>query len=120
MTIPETTLGPTVTPDVFQFWAYIEITGHNRIAGKVVSTSIGSAPLLRVDVPNPDGTIRYSRFLSPAAIFSIQPTTQEWVVQYAKDYLQSSPLPWVSDAAAKMDPYAIPEAVEVRLEDDGE
>ena len=40
-----------------EFWAIVELMGHQRIAGKVSEETIGGAALLRVDVA-PNATAR--------------------------------------------------------------
>lgn len=67
----------TEQPDKFDTWAIVELMGHQKIAGRVTEQSIAGSALLRVDVPDINGQKAYTRFFGAAAIYSINPTTEE-------------------------------------------
>lgn len=58
-------------------WAVIELMGHQRIAGFVREVSLGSAAMLRVDVPEIDAIPPFTKFVAPAALYALTPCTQE-------------------------------------------
>jgi hypothetical protein len=72
-----TTSPQTSTQPKFDEWALIELFGHQRIVGKVTEASIAGGAFVRVDVPNSDGTTRFTRFYGPSAIYSINPVSRE-------------------------------------------
>lgn len=51
-------------------WARVEIFGHRRHYGRISEVMMLEAPMLRVDVPQPDGTF-ISHVYAGNAIFSI-------------------------------------------------
>jgi hypothetical protein len=54
-------------------WAYVEIMGHNQIAGHVTEQSIAGAGFIRIDVPEVEGVEAYTKFVSPNSIYAINP-----------------------------------------------
>lgn len=99
----------------FESWAIVELMGHSRIAGKVSEETIAGAALLRVDVPQTERSVPYTKFYSAGAIYCITPTDEGTATLAAQQFdlppispyivrLPESPL-----LAAKMiddDPYA--------------
>lgn len=65
-------------PEKFEAWAFVELMGHNKIAGRVTEQAIAGRNLLRVDVPLEDGTFR-TQFYGGSAIFAIHPASEEVV-----------------------------------------
>lgn len=87
----------------FDCWAIIELFGHNKIAGRLTTQTVGVAALFRVDVPELlvpevresgheylEGKYRnvervlpehkrggYTRFFGVGAIYAINPVTEE-------------------------------------------
>lgn len=68
----------------FDSWAIIELFGHNKIAGKCSEQNIAGANMLRVDVPETDTNPAFTRFLGHAAIYAINPVTEEVAKHWAK------------------------------------
>ena len=91
-------------------WALVEIFGHDKIAGLVTSRKFGMSIMFQVDVPKTDGPgFQYSRLLNPNAIFSIQPTNEEWCrkwVKAAAEYGAKSPLPYIPEPRKITAPYS--------------
>jgi hypothetical protein len=67
----------------FDEWALVELFGHARIVGRVSEATIGGGAFIRVDVPNENGSIAFTRFFGPGAIYSISPITEQTVVRMA-------------------------------------
>lgn len=83
-----------------EFWAVVELLGHQRMAGFVRQVSLGGDVLLRVDVPEvkhayqPYGgpaeerTIAaFTRFVSPKALYALNPCTEEFARAAAAQFL---------------------------------
>jgi hypothetical protein len=75
----------------FESWAIIELFGHNKLAGKCSEQNIAGANMLRVDVPETDKNPAFTRLLGHAAIYAINPVTEEVATHWAK-MLQSAPI----------------------------
>lgn len=78
----------TLTADAqaehFESWAFVEIFGHSKLAGKVTARKFGADVMFQVDVPSVDGGFAYSRLLNPKAVFALQPTNEDWCRRWAK------------------------------------
>lgn len=68
----------------FESWAIVELFGHNKIAGKCSEQNIAGANMLRVDVPETPSNPGFSRLLGHAAIYAINPVTEEVAIHWAK------------------------------------
>jgi hypothetical protein len=73
-------------------WAVLELMGHRRLGGKVSATTLAGAPVLRIDVPAPDGSDKWvTQFYAPHAMYALTPTTEEIARKLAKT-AQPSPV----------------------------
>jgi len=66
----------------FESWGIVEVMGHKRFAGHISEQAIGSASLVRVDVPEttqPGGIVTkpYSKMIGVGSVYCITPTTEE-------------------------------------------
>lgn len=61
----------------FSGWAIVELMGHNKISGRVTTTTLAGSPFIRVDVPAVAEQKAYTRFFNPSAVYSINPVTEE-------------------------------------------
>jgi hypothetical protein len=75
----------------FDSWAIVELFGHNRIAGKCSEQNVAGANMLRIDVPETENNPAFSRLLGHAAIYAINPVTEEVARHWAK-MLHCAPL----------------------------
>lgn len=73
-----------------EFWAIVGLFGHQKIAGKI-SEQVIAAPFIRIDVPETSVSPSFTRFVSPSAIYDINPVTEEVARAYA-DRLQVKPI----------------------------
>jgi hypothetical protein len=64
-------------------WAYVELFGHQKIAGRVTTRKLGTEVMFQVDVPKGDAEFSHSELFNPKAVFSIKPTTEEWCRKWA-------------------------------------
>lgn len=64
----------------FEGFAIIELFGHSRIAGRVTEQSIGGTNMLRVDVPEYNEMPAFTRFIGGAAVYAINPCSEEAVM----------------------------------------
>lgn len=83
------------TKETLETWAYIEIMGHSRIAGRVSERKMGTQVMLQVDVPKTDEGFSHPELFSPSAIFSIKPTTEEWCRSFCKARVNYEVLPYI-------------------------
>ncbi|MBS4034368.1 MAG: hypothetical protein KGZ85_07895 [Ignavibacterium sp.] len=81
--------------ETIETWAYIEIMGHNRIAGRVSERKVGIQVMLQVDVPKPDEGFSHTELFSPSSIFSIKPTTEEWCRKFVGARVNYDVLPYI-------------------------
>lgn len=75
----------------FESWAIVELFGHNKIAGKCSEQNIAGANMLRIDVPETERNPAFTRLFGHAAIYAINPVTEEVAIHWAK-MLQTAPL----------------------------
>jgi hypothetical protein len=75
----------------FESWAIVELFGHNRIAGKCSEQNVAGSNMLRIDVPETDKNPAFTRLLGHAAIYAINPVTEEITTHWAK-MLNSAPI----------------------------
>lgn len=75
----------------FELWGIVELFGHQRIAGRLTEQNVAGSNMLRVDVPESNENPAFTRFLNHAAIYAINPTTEEVAKLYAEK-LQTKPI----------------------------
>ncbi|NLH51835.1 MAG: hypothetical protein GX459_03190 [Bacteroidales bacterium] len=68
----------------FESWAIVELFGHNRIAGKCSEQNVAGTNMLRIDVPETEKNPAFTRLLGHAAIYAINPVTEEVATHWAK------------------------------------
>ena len=64
-------------------WAYVELFGHTKIAGRVTTRKLGTEVMFQVDVPKGETEFSHTQLFSPKAIFSINPTTEDYCRRFA-------------------------------------
>jgi hypothetical protein len=87
-------LAPGGTIDFYkpEYWGLIELMGHGRVIGRIRPAELGDGKLLQVDVLDKNGQFGCTRILSIAAIYAINPTSQEVAIQMAKEWTTPSPV----------------------------
>lgn len=70
----------------FDLWCIVELFGHNKIAGRCTEQNIAGNNFLRVDVPETKVQPAFTRFLNHAAIYAINPVTEEVARDRAENY----------------------------------
>jgi hypothetical protein len=70
-----------------EYWALVELMGHNWIIGRITQSELGDGTLLQVDAIKENGEFAFTRILSSTAIYAINACTQEVAIQLAKDGL---------------------------------
>lgn len=87
----------------FEIYALIELMGHARIAGKVTEQVIAGQGFIRVDVPETKTNPPFTRFISPSAVYAINPVTPEVMQQFAHNINAAPIQPWdIMDAVKRM------------------
>lgn len=71
--------------------AFVELFGHNQIAGMVSTHVIGGSALLRVDVPEVDANPGFTKFYGVSAIYAITPTDEATMLLAVKK-LRAKPI----------------------------
>jgi hypothetical protein len=75
----------------FEGWAFLELMGHRRLAGKITEATAAGVALLRLDVYCGDApTPEVTQFYSAAAIYCVTPSTENLCRAFA---LQARPRP---------------------------
>ena len=94
------------TAEALDLWALVEIFGHTKIAGRLTERKVGVNVMLQVDVPKgTESEFSHSRLFGPAAIFSINPTTEEWCRKWtaAQAEYARTPLPYIPGEPAALE-----------------
>lgn len=66
-------------------WALVELMGHRQVAGRVSEAELCGKPILRVQIPGPEGAF-FPQFYRPESIYSLTPTSEERVRAWAQRY----------------------------------
>lgn len=74
-----------------EFWAIVEIMGHQQVAGKVSEETIAGSAMLRVDVPEVEGQTAFTKFYASNAIYAITPT-EERIARAAASSFRARPV----------------------------
>lgn len=84
------TASPSAPPlqTSFREWAKVELMGHSVIVGLVTEATIVGGAFLRVDVPAFGSRQAYTRFISPQAIYAINPVSEEVARAISDRYAQ--------------------------------
>lgn len=81
----------SVKPETIDTWAIVELFGHSRIAGKIYEKPIAGTNMLVVDVPETKKQPSFTRMLGGAAIYAINPCTEE-LARLAAESINSAPV----------------------------
>lgn len=65
------------TTQTLDIWGIVELFGHSKIAGKLTEQNIAGTNMLRVDVPETEKQPAFTKFYGSAAIYAINPVTEE-------------------------------------------
>ena len=90
--------------ETIETWAYIEIMGHSRIAGRLSTRKLGTEVMFQVDVPKTDEGFSHTELFSTASIFSIKPTTEEWCRKYIAAHVNYKVLPYIPQSRQLKEP----------------
>ncbi len=61
----------------FEVWALVELFGHNKIVGKCTERNVAGSNFLVVDVPETKSNPTFTRLIGGAAIYAINPITED-------------------------------------------
>ena len=98
--------------------AIIELFGHQKMAGMVTEQVIGASSMIRVEVPKTNKQEAYTRLLNPAAIYAINPVTEEVMLAMANSYNYTPITAW--DLPASLKKPALEAAKEEEMDDEEE
>jgi hypothetical protein len=69
----------------FDQFALVELMGRQRIAGRVTETVIAGTGFLEVHVPETTHSPKFTRFISPSALYAINPIDEATCQVYAEN-----------------------------------
>lgn len=72
-------------PEQFEQWCLVEMMGRQRISGKVTERVIAGQGFLQVDVPETAHNPKFTRFISPSALYAINPIDEATAKAYAEN-----------------------------------
>jgi hypothetical protein len=72
--------------DKFDYWANVEVMGHRRFAGKVTEQVIAGCGIVRIDVPQVDDRMAFTKLIGTASIYAITPCSETVAMQLARQY----------------------------------
>lgn len=75
----------------FEAWALIELFGHNKLAGRCSEQNVAGSNMLRVDVPETKSNPSFTRLLNHAAIYAINPVTED-VARMMAERIEAKPI----------------------------
>ena len=73
------------------FWAIVELFGHQRLAGHVTEASVGGCQFVRVDIPASGEKPAFTRLLGQGAIYAINIVSED-VARAAASSMRSEPV----------------------------
>mgnify|MGYP000895465297 FL=1 len=74
-----------------ELFAIVELFGHQKISGKVTEQAFGSSTFVRIDVPETKFQPAFSRLVNPAAVYAINPVTED-VMKIMAENIQQKPI----------------------------
>lgn len=96
----------------FKSWAIVELMGHSRMAGFVEAVEVAGRGMLRVDVPECEGHEKFTRYVSPSALYALTPVTEEMARRASAAFRPAPVQLWQLPA--------LPQPASVTAVDDGE
>lgn len=75
-------------PEKFEAWGVVEVMGHRAYAGRISEQAIGGCAFVRVDVPQIDDRLAFTKLLGQSAIFAITPCSEEAARAKAAEYTE--------------------------------
>lgn len=72
-------------PENFDQYCLVEMMGRQRIAGKVTERVIAGQGFLQVDVPETTHNPKFTRFISPSALYALNPIDEATARAYAEN-----------------------------------
>ncbi|MFD2961310.1 MULTISPECIES: hypothetical protein [Olivibacter] len=79
------------TTEKFDLWCIVELFGHSKIAGRCTEQNVAGTNMLRVDVPETSVNPAFTRFFNHAAIYAINPVSED-VAIFMADKLNTKPI----------------------------
>jgi len=70
--------------ETIEGWFYVEIFGHTVTAGRLTTRKLGTQIMFQIDVPLGEAEFSHSELYSPASVFSMKPTTEEWCRDFSR------------------------------------
>jgi hypothetical protein len=98
---------PNENAESIEGWAFVEIFGHDKLAGRISTKKLGTAIMIQVDVPKSDTEFSHSELFNPSSIFSIKPTTEEWCRKFTEFQLKQCRIviPYIPEKKNLIEPH---------------
>lgn len=61
----------------FEAWCVMELMGHVRLGGYVTETTLAGMGVLRIDIPEIEGSPASTQFVPPSTLYRLTPVTEE-------------------------------------------
>jgi hypothetical protein len=68
----------------FSDWAFVELMGHNKIAGHVTEYKFGNQSMIRIDVPVIDNLPKFSKIFNISSVYAITPLSENDAILLAQ------------------------------------
>ncbi len=100
-------------------WAYVEIMGHNQIAGHLTEQTIAGQGFLRIDVPAVDEVPGYTKLISPSSVYAINPIGEVEAVAIARKLRKRPIEPYMMAPAQRpAESFGLPAPESCEVDDD--
>lgn len=76
------------------FYAIIELMGHQKIAGKVTEQAIAGTNMLRIDVPAIGNQPAFTRYIGGSGIYAINPCSEDVLMAFLKNNMPTPVYVW--------------------------
>jgi len=85
-----------------EFWAIVELMGHQKIAGYLTTINTGASVFFMVDVPEIGLAQAFTRIFNPAAVYAINPVDEQ-TARIVANSLKAKPVAeWSIDRAIQV------------------
>lgn len=94
----------TDSPSLLPCWAVAEFMGHVRHVGYLSETTVAGTPMIRVDLPGPDGTFVATRVYGAGSVYCLTPVTEDFAraaVRPPAELIQGDVDSWDDDEDAE-------------------
>ena len=82
--------------EALDMWAFVELFGHQQMAGRVTERAFGSTTFFQIDVPGEQpGQIKYTRIVNSSSVYSLSPTDEATARRLVARTYMPEPVPYL-------------------------